>query len=290
MPCSAATAKHLCRSWPRKPRRTASKLPSRRCGSPSSTARRSILLSDGYLANGSEPWRLPDVDISARYLGRVRHSAECHGLRWRAGVLAVRSRPGDACAARGRYQGRRVLSTASADSKRTTEPATVSYDPITTRRWCASGPQRSPASPATSRRSSVDDPVGERKGPDARLGLYLRSRSRRRCRRVRSAGQSVAQLHLVHLNPFPPNLGEVLRAYDRVLVPERTSDSSARLVRAEFLVDAQARVQGAGRAVPGRRDRAGDLRRMLGVATRPRSRLTANAEGSNGTAATAKEA
>ena len=57
-------------------------------------------------------------------------------------------------------------------------------------------------------------------------------------RRVRKAGGRVAQAHLTHLNPFPRNTGEVLRAYDRVLVPEMNLGQLSKLVRAEYLVDA----------------------------------------------------
>jgi 2-oxoglutarate ferredoxin oxidoreductase subunit alpha len=56
--------------------------------------------------------------------------------------------------------------------------------------------------------------------------------------RVRRRGYKVAKAHLVHLNPFPPNLGEVLARYPRVMVPEMNLGQLARLVRAEFLVDA----------------------------------------------------
>jgi 2-oxoglutarate ferredoxin oxidoreductase subunit alpha len=51
-------------------------------------------------------------------------------------------------------------------------------------------------------------------------------------------GIDVAHAHLRHLNPFPSNLGEVLRAYDRVLVPELNLGQLRQLVRAEFLIDA----------------------------------------------------
>ena len=57
-------------------------------------------------------------------------------------------------------------------------------------------------------------------------------------RRVREGGGAVAQAHLHHLNPFPRNLGDVLRTYDRVLVPEMNLGQLVKLVRAEFLVDA----------------------------------------------------
>ena len=57
--------------------------------------------------------------------------------------------------------------------------------------------------------------------------------------RVRARGRRIAHAHLRHLNPFPKNLGEVLRRYPRVLVPEMNLGQLSRLVRAEYLVDAQ---------------------------------------------------
>jgi 2-oxoglutarate ferredoxin oxidoreductase subunit alpha len=55
---------------------------------------------------------------------------------------------------------------------------------------------------------------------------------------VRQNGRAVAHAHLTHLNPFPRNTGEVLRRYDKVLVPEMNLGQLLKLVRAEFLVDA----------------------------------------------------
>ena len=57
-------------------------------------------------------------------------------------------------------------------------------------------------------------------------------------RRVRKDGLKVAQAHLHYLNPFPRNTGEVLRRYDKILVPEMNLGQLLKLVRAEFLVDA----------------------------------------------------
>jgi len=57
-------------------------------------------------------------------------------------------------------------------------------------------------------------------------------------RRVREQRIKVAAAHLHHLNPFPRNTGDVLRAYERVLIPEMNLGQLLRLVRAEFLVDA----------------------------------------------------
>ena len=58
------------------------------------------------------------------------------------------------------------------------------------------------------------------------------------CRRVRKAGYHVAQVHLRHLNPFPNDLGDILKRYDKVLVPEMNLGQLSLLLRGKFLVDA----------------------------------------------------
>ncbi len=65
-------------------------------------------------------------------------------------------------------------------------------------------------------------------------------------RRVRKNGRQVAQTHLRHLNPFPANLGHILRSYDRVIVPEMNLGQLAMMLRAKYLVDVQtySRVRG----------------------------------------------
>jgi 2-oxoglutarate ferredoxin oxidoreductase subunit alpha len=65
-------------------------------------------------------------------------------------------------------------------------------------------------------------------------------------RRVRAAGRPVAHAHLVHLSPFASNLGEVLAAYPKVLVPEMNLGQLSKLVRAEYLAPAESltKVQG----------------------------------------------
>ena len=65
-------------------------------------------------------------------------------------------------------------------------------------------------------------------------------------RRVRLRGRKVSHAHLTHLNPFPSDLGDVLSRYRKVLVPEMNLGQLARLVRAEYLVDAQTFTRMAG--------------------------------------------
>ena len=64
--------------------------------------------------------------------------------------------------------------------------------------------------------------------------------------RVRARGLKVDQAHLVHLNPFPADLGDVLKRYERVLVPEVNLGQLSRLLRAEYLVDARSLTQVSG--------------------------------------------
>jgi 2-oxoglutarate ferredoxin oxidoreductase subunit alpha len=65
-------------------------------------------------------------------------------------------------------------------------------------------------------------------------------------RRVRKSGRQIAYTHLRHLNPFPANLGDILRSYQRVIVPEMNMGQLALLLRAKYLVDVRSysRVRG----------------------------------------------
>ncbi|HTT87533.1 MAG TPA: 2-oxoglutarate ferredoxin oxidoreductase subunit alpha, partial [Acidimicrobiales bacterium] len=85
----------------------------------------------------------------------------------------------------------------------------------------------------------VDDPQGVGGAPVLVLGWgSTYGAIAAAVRRVRARDLSVAHAQLVHLNPFPPNLGEVVRAYRNVIVPEANLGQLSKLVRADFLVDA----------------------------------------------------
>jgi 2-oxoglutarate ferredoxin oxidoreductase subunit alpha len=91
----------------------------------------------------------------------------------------------------------------------------------------------------------VDDPGGDAEvlvlGWGSTYGAIVTA-----VQRLRARGRKVAQAHLVHLNPFPTNLGEVLGHYPTVIVPEGNLGQLVKLVRAEFLVDARSvtKIQG----------------------------------------------
>jgi 2-oxoglutarate ferredoxin oxidoreductase subunit alpha len=68
------------------------------------------------------------------------------------------------------------------------------------------------------------------------------------CRRVRKLGLPIAQAHLRHLNPLPANLGDILRSYDKVVVPEMNLGQLSLLLRAKYLVDVHSHTKVAGMA------------------------------------------
>ena len=116
-------------------------------------------------------------------------------------------------------------------------PAAISYDPDNHDRMVRLRAQKVANIAADIPELDVDDADGDARtlvlgwgstyGP---IGAAVR--------RVRSEGQKVASAHLHHLNPFPRNTGDVLRRYDKVLVPEMNTGQLLQLIRAEFLVDA----------------------------------------------------
>jgi 2-oxoglutarate/2-oxoacid ferredoxin oxidoreductase subunit alpha len=189
------------------------------------------LLSDAYLANGSEPWRLPDVttlpDISTEFATEPNHDGEflpyLRDEKTLARPWAVPGTPG---------LEHRIGGLEKADLT-----GNVSYDPENHDLMTRLRAQKVAGIAADIPELEVDDPDG-----DAHLlvvgwgGTYGPIAAA--VRRARREGKSVAHAHLRHLNPFPRNTGDVLRAYDKVLVPEINTGQLLKLLRAEFLVDA----------------------------------------------------
>jgi 2-oxoglutarate ferredoxin oxidoreductase subunit alpha len=189
-----------------------------------------FLLSDAYLANGSEPWRLPDVsslpEIPVPFASAPNSGGEFqpylrdpHTL---ARPWAVPGTPG--------------LEHRIGGLEKEDVTGNVSYDPenhdAMTRLRAQKVAGIASDIPELEVEGDVDAPLlvlswGGTYGPVA-AGV----------RRVRNKGKHVAHAHLRYLNPFPRNTGEILRRYERVLVPEMNLGQLLKLVRAEFLVDA----------------------------------------------------
>ena len=187
-----------------------------------------VLLSDGYIANGSEPWKLPEVEDLPDLRIEFRTDPEgFHPYERDAETL---------CRARGPSPARRAWSTASAASRRRTSPATSPTIRSTTRTWSTCGPRRWRGSPASIPDVEVfGDPEG---GELLVIGWGSTAGAiHRRGQQRPAAGLTVSRAHLRYLNPFPRNLGDVLARFDRVLLPEMNLGQLALLLRARYLKD-----------------------------------------------------
>ena len=194
-----------------------------------------LLLSDGYLANGSEPWQVPDVtalpSIDADFQTEPNHvnaQGEAEFWPYKRDPLTL-ARPWALPGTAGLEH--RIGGIEKADGT-----GNISYDPTNHDLMVRTRQAKVDAIASSIPATEVDDPDGRARvlvlgwgstyGP---IGGAIR--------RLRAAGRPVAQAHLRHLNPFPSDLGDVLRRYDRVLVPEMNLGQLAILLRAKFLVD-----------------------------------------------------
>ncbi|GAA4112114.1 2-oxoacid:acceptor oxidoreductase subunit alpha [Nocardioides fonticola] len=220
-----------------------------------------FLLSDGYLANGSEPWRIPELSELPVIEPGFAAPREQDDAAFRpydrdpetlARPWAIPGTPG---------LEHRIGGLEKGDGH-----GNISYDPANHDLMVRTRQAKIDRIAESLPPLVVDDPSGEAKvlvigwgstyGP---IGAGVR--------RVRKAGFNVAQVHLRHLNPFPKDLGEILKGYDKVLVPEMNLGQLSMLLRAKYLVDAQGYNQVRGLPL-----KAADLAQAIGE-------LVAQAEG-----------
>lgn len=204
-----------------------------------------FLLSDGYLANGSEPWRIPEItelpDLRVQFASGPNHVA-VDGTE----VFWPYKRDEHTLARPWAVPGTPGLEHRIGGIEKQDGTGNISYDPanhdfmVRTRQAKVDGIEVPDI--------EVDDPATD--GPGANT-LVIGWGSTygpitAAVRRVRGAGERIAQAHLRHLNPFPRNLGEVLARYDKVIVPEMNLGQLATLLRAKYLVDARSHTQVSG--------------------------------------------
>ncbi|MGW5352415.1 2-oxoacid:acceptor oxidoreductase subunit alpha [Streptomyces sp. NPDC004031] len=201
-----------------------------------------FLLSDGYLANGSEPWRIPSVDelpdLRVEFATEPNHTT-ADGSR----VFWPYVRDEETLARPWAVPGTAGLEHRIGGIEKQNGSGNISYDPanhelmVRTRQAKIDGIKVPDI--------EVDDPSGSARtlviGWGSTYGPITAA-----VRRIRTAGLSVAQAHLRHLNPFPANLGTLLAGYDKVVVPEMNLGQLAHLLRAKYLVDARSLTQVTG--------------------------------------------
>ncbi|MFD5793174.1 2-oxoacid:acceptor oxidoreductase subunit alpha [Streptomyces diastatochromogenes] len=192
-----------------------------------------FLLSDGYLANGSEPWRIPDLDelpdLRVQFASGPNHTLE-DGTE----VFWPYKRDPQTLARPWAVPGTPGLEHRIGGIEKQDGTGNISYDPanhefmVRTRQAKIDGIDVPDI--------EVDDPHGARTlvlGWGSTYGPITAA-----VRRLRKAGESIAQAHLRHLNPFPRNLETVVTSYDKVVIPEMNLGQLATLIRSRYLVDA----------------------------------------------------
>jgi 2-oxoglutarate/2-oxoacid ferredoxin oxidoreductase subunit alpha len=196
-----------------------------------------IILSDGYLANGSEPWRIPDVGDLPKL--RDEFSFASPG-EWRGedGKLDFQPflRDTQTLARPWAIPGTPGLEHRIGGIEKADVAGTISYDPDNHDKMVRLRQAKIDGIAADLGPLEVDDPDGNARVLVLGWGSTFGSIGAA-VRRVRLAGGSVAQAHLRHLSPFPVNLGEVLTSYEKVLVPEINLGQLALVLRGRYLVD-----------------------------------------------------
>jgi 2-oxoglutarate ferredoxin oxidoreductase subunit alpha len=189
-----------------------------------------ILLSDGFLANSSEPWLLPDADslpdIDVTFLEEPNHPD---------GFLPLLRDP-DTLARPWAIPGTPGLQHRIGGLEKHEVTGNISYDPTNHHRQTELRHARVERVGDALPPLEVDDPTGDADvlviGWGSTYGPI-----RGAVRRAREAGARVARVHLRHLNPLPHDLGEVLARYDRVLLPENNMGQLQLLLRGRYLKD-----------------------------------------------------
>ncbi len=196
-----------------------------------------IILSDGYLANGSEPWRIPTVDSLAKLRDEFSFAIpnEAPGADATAAFMPFQRNP-QTLARPWAIPGTPGLEHRIGGIEKADGAGTISYDPDNHDKMVRLRQAKIDGIAADIPPLEVDDPDGNARVLVLGWGSTYGSIGAA-ARRVRLAGGSVAQAHLRHLSPFPANLGEVLAAYDKVLVPEINLGQLALLLRGRFLTD-----------------------------------------------------
>ena len=195
-----------------------------------------FLLSDGYLANGSEPWALPNVEDLPNL--HVDFATEPnHTLADGTEVFWPFKRDPETLARPWAVPGTAGLEHRLGGIEKADGSGNISYDPANHDFMVRIRQAKVDGIANDIEPLEVDDPTGDADvlvlGWGSTYGPIGAG-----CRRVRESGLKVAQAHFRHVNPFPANTEEVLKRYKKVLIPEMNLGQLVMLVRSKYLVDA----------------------------------------------------
>ena len=195
-----------------------------------------FLLSDGYLANGSEPWSLPNVeDLPDLHVDFA--TGPNHTLADGTEVFWPFKRDPETLARPWAIPGTAGLEHRIGGIEKADGSGNISYDPANHDFMVRIRQAKVDGIANDIEPLEVDDPTGDADvlvlGWGSTYGPIGAG-----CRRVRESGLKVAQAHFRHVNPFPANTEEVLKRYKKVLIPEMNLGQLVMLVRSKYLVDA----------------------------------------------------
>jgi len=196
-----------------------------------------IILSDGYLANGSEPWRIPDLsdlpDLRSEFSFAAPGGA--NGADGSQPFLPFLRDP-QTLARPWAIPGTPGLEHRIGGIEKADGTGAISYDPDNHDKMVRLRQAKIDGIAADIPPLEVDDPAGDARVLVLGWGSTFGSIGAA-VRRVRLAGGAVAHAHLRYLSPFPANLADVLKRYDKVLVPEINLGHLALVLRGRYLID-----------------------------------------------------
>jgi 2-oxoglutarate ferredoxin oxidoreductase subunit alpha len=195
-----------------------------------------ILLTDGYLANGAEPWAIPDVSTLQKIPVTFRKDPEgfhpfLRDPQTLARNWAIPGTPG--------------LTHRIGGLEKDFDSGHISYNAENHEKMV-----KTRAAKIAGIANDIPDQkieVGNDQGKLLVLGWGSTYGSiREAVERCRERGLDVSHAHVRYLNPFPKNLGELLKRFDRVLVPELNNGQLVKLIRSQYLVPAESlpKIQG----------------------------------------------
>ena len=203
-----------------------------------------ILLSDGYLANGAEPWAIPAVDELPDLTAAVDFATAPNGSAadGEEGEFLPYLRDPETLARPWAIPGTAGMQHRIGGLEKADRTGNISYDPANHDFMTRTRQAKVDGIAADLPPTEVDDPDGTASvaviGWGSTYGPIGAA-----CRRIRRSGRPVAQIHLRHINPMPADLGDILARYDRVVCPEMNLGQLSLLLRAKYLIDVESHTQ-----------------------------------------------
>ncbi len=191
-----------------------------------------ILLTDGYMANAAEPWRLPDLAALESFAAEFYHQVPTEGR------INPYARDAETLKRIWIKPGTPGLTHRIGGIERNYCTGEISYDPANHQKM------------TDTRKAKIDGVanfipeqevmLGESGGKLAVVGWGSTFGAiQQGVQRARANGADVSQIHIRHLWPLPRNLGTLLRSYERILVPEMNTGQLKTVLRDQYLVDAK---------------------------------------------------